>query len=149
MMFAAVVAFACLIYMTIHTKSFFLGLVSILNVSMSIPISLCIYHYVFQVTYFSGIHISVFIIIIGIGSDDVFVFHDCWQNAFTIEAIRDKPVLRLSYAFRQAASTMLVTSLTSAVAFFACAFSAIMPVRSFGIFAAIVVPVCFLITIFV
>jgi len=43
---------------------------------MSIPISLCIYHYVLQITYFSNLHLATLMIIIGIGSDDVFLFHD-------------------------------------------------------------------------
>ena len=42
---------------------------------------------------------------------------------------------------------MLVTSLTSAVAFLSCAFSDVMPIQSFGIFSGIIVPVCFLLTI--
>ena len=42
---------------------------------------------------------------------------------------------------------MLVTSLTSAVAFLSCAFSSVMPIQSFGIYAGIIVPVCFLLTI--
>lgn len=44
---------------------------------------------------------------------------------------------------------MLVTSFTSSVAFLACTVSPIMPIRSFGIFACIVVLNCFFITILV
>ena len=42
---------------------------------------------------------------------------------------------------------MLVTSLTSAIAFIACSFTPIMPLKAFGIFAALIVPTCFLLTI--
>lgn len=147
--FALLVAVCCLLYMTLHMKSFFLGITSILNIFMSIPLSLCIYTYIFQIRYFSAVHIAVVIIIIGIGSDDVFVFHDTWKGAFTIPAIKNRPILRLSYTFRKSASTMIVTSATSAVAFFACYFSPIMPIRAFGMFATIVVIVCFLVTVIV
>jgi len=44
---------------------------------------------------------------------------------------------------------MLVTSLTSAVAFAATTMSKIMPIRSFGIFATIIVPLVYLQTIIV
>jgi len=44
---------------------------------------------------------------------------------------------------------MLVTSLTSAVAFAACTVSDIMPIRAFGYFAAIVVPTVYFQTILV
>jgi hypothetical protein len=45
---------------------------------MSIPITMVLYSKLFGVNYFSSIHIAVLIIIIGIGADDVFVFHDAW-----------------------------------------------------------------------
>ena len=41
---------------------------------------------------------------------------------------------------------MLVTSVTSSVAFAACVSSPIMPIKSFGIFSTIIVLVCFAIT---
>ena len=140
---------ACLLYIVFHTKSLFLASVSLFNVLMSVPISLFIYNRVFQVQYFSSLHISVVIVIIGIGSDDIFVFHDQWQNSLKIKALRDRPIMRLSYAWRNAAVQMLVTSFTSSVAFFACTSSPIMPIRSFGVFSFIIVLNCFLITILV
>jgi predicted RND superfamily exporter protein len=140
---------ACLVYMVFHTRSLFLAVVSLLNILMSLPIAMCIYTYVFKVTYFSSIHISIIIIIIGIGSDDIFVFHDAWKGSFEIRAIRDKPILRLSYCYRVAAKQMLVTSLTSSVAFLSCTLSKLMPIRAFGIFATIVVLICYILTIHV
>jgi len=135
---------ACLGYMIIHTGSFFLSLISLLNIFMSIPVALVIYRYIFQVTYFSSLHLFVVIIIVGIGADDIFVFHDFWKNTFTYKALRDKPILRLSLTFRRATNSMAVTTLTSMVAFSACTTSEVMPLRAFGWFAAIVVPLVFL-----
>lgn len=140
---------ACLFYIIFHTKSLFLATVSLLNVMMTVPISLFIYDKVFKVEYFSSLHVSVLLIIIGIGSDDIFVFHDQWENSLCIKALRDKPIERLSYTWRNASMQMLVTSFTSSAAFFACTFSPIMPIRSFGIFAFIIVLNCFFITIIV
>lgn len=132
--------------MTIHTRSFFLAVASLINIFMSIPIAICIYTYFFKVTYFSSLHLSIIIIIVGIGADDIFVFHDCWQNSFCIGAIKNESILRLSYSYKQASKQMLVTSLTSAVAFLSCTSSKIMPIRSFGIFATLVVLICFITT---
>jgi len=42
---------------------------------------------------------------------------------------------------------MLVTSLTSAIAFYACSFTVIMPLKSFGIFASLIVPMSYILTI--
>ena len=67
---------SAIIYMTIHMKSFFLAFFSIINLFFAIPVTLCIYTYIAGVEYFATIHISVIIVVIGIGADDVFVFHD-------------------------------------------------------------------------
>ena len=69
---------ASILYMTIHMQSLFLAFFSIINLFFAIPVTLCIYTYVFGVHYFSSIHVSVLIVVIGIGADDVFVFHDFW-----------------------------------------------------------------------
>ena len=83
------VLIACITYMSIHMKSLFLAFFSIINLFFGIPISLCIYRYVAGVTYFSVIHIAVIILIVGIGADDVFVFHDFWIGSHKIEYIKD------------------------------------------------------------
>ena len=54
-----------------------------------------------------------------------------------------------AYTFRQASRAMLVTSITSSIAFFSCAMTPIMPLKAFGYFAAILVPICFLVTVLV
>lgn len=143
------VFYACLIYMILHTKSLYFGLISAANITLSIPLSMCIYRYIFGITYFSSIHLSIIIIVIGIGSDDIFVFHDFWQSNFKITALRHASILRLSYTFRMAVKTMFVTSVTSAVMFGSCVWSDIMPIRSFGWFASLVVVLVFLQTLIV
>jgi predicted RND superfamily exporter protein len=81
---------------------------------MSVPISLVVYKLVFGITYFSLLHILVILIILGIGADDIFVFHDAWEASGQIKALRND----LS-TFRKSAKTMLVTSLTTMVSFLA------------------------------
>jgi hypothetical protein len=80
-------------------KSVFLAIVSLSNIIMSIPITMVIYHYVMQINYFSNPHLSVLIIIIGIGADDIFVFHDIWVESFNTYS--DQKV-RLNYTYRRA-----------------------------------------------
>ena len=147
-MVAIVIVFVYL-YMAWYLGSIFLATTSIINIVMSIPITLVIYNYIFFISYFGSTHMSAFIIIIGIGADDIFVFHDFWQTTFSIKAFDNKPLLRVAYTFRQASRAMLVTSLTSSIAFLSCAMTPIMPLKAFGYFATILVPICFLITILV
>ena len=50
----------------------------------------------------------------------------------------------MAFAFRRGVRAITVTSSTTAVAFLANFFSPLMPIRSFGIFAGIIVPINFL-----
>ena len=131
-------------YMCFHMKSIFLALISLSNIMMSIPITMVVYHYVMKITYFSNPHLSIIIVIIGIGADDIIVFHDIWEGVYN-ETKNQKT--RLNYIYHRAQKQMLITSLTSTIAFLSCINSRVMPIQSFGIFAAMVVPLCYLITI--
>lgn len=55
----------------------------------------------------------------------------------------------MSLTWRRAAKTALVTTITTAVAFFANFFSQLMPISSFGIFAAMLIPINYLLVIFI
>lgn len=55
----------------------------------------------------------------------------------------------MAYSFKRSFNAILVTSSTTAIAFLANALSDIRPIRAFGIFAAIIIPVNFLIVIIV
>lgn len=55
----------------------------------------------------------------------------------------------MAYAFKRAFRAIAVTSSTTAVAFLANALSDIRPIRAFGIYAAIIIPVNFFIVILI
>lgn len=56
---------------------------------------------------------------------------------------------RMAYAFRRGVRAMTVTSSTTAVAFFANVFSPIMPIRAFGVFSGVLIPVNFLLVVMI
>ena len=93
---------ASILYMMIHMKSLYLAFFAVINLFFAIPVTLCIYTYVAGVDYFSTIHLSVVIVVIGIGADDVFVFHDFWIGSHKIKLIRHSIKQRLTYTFRKA-----------------------------------------------
>lgn len=55
----------------------------------------------------------------------------------------------MAFAFRRGARAMAVTSSTTAVAFMANIFSTIMPIRGFGIYSGIIVPVNFFLVVMI
>jgi len=86
--------------------------------------------------------------VLGIAADDIFVFVDAWKQSFTYTDHLKNDIERLSYTWRRAARAMAVTSSTTAVAFLANAFSELMPISSFGIYAAAIVPINYFLVIF-
>ena len=56
---------------------------------------------------------------------------------------------RMAYSFRRGVRAMTVTSSTTAVAFFSNAFSPIMPIRSFGIFTGVLIPINFFLVVMI
>ena len=55
----------------------------------------------------------------------------------------------MAYSFRRGVRAMSVTSSTTAVAFFANIFSPLMPIKSFGLFSGVLIPINFLLVIFI
>ena len=96
-------------------------------------------------------HTLVIFIVLGISADNVFVFIDAWRQSARVgnNLLRDSKYKRMAYSFRRASRAIAVTSSTTAAAFFANFFSPIMPIKSFGIFAGIVVLVNYVLTIMV
>jgi predicted RND superfamily exporter protein len=137
------------LYVAFHMGSLFLAASCMLQVVVSIPISLFIFKVVLGIGYLSILHLFVVIMIIGIGADDIFVFHDFWTHTKHIKAIKNRPPLRLAYTLRKAAYAMLTTSATTAVSFLSTCINPIMPVVSFGLFASLVVTLNYIMLIVV
>ena len=82
MKYVGIVVLFCIAYMAFHSGSLFIAFCSLINVAMSIPVAMVLFNLVLRVHYFSSLHIAVLVVIVGIGSDDIFVFHDFWKNTF-------------------------------------------------------------------
>ena len=133
--------------MSFNLNSLILGLLCVLQILFSLPVSAFIIRVIGGVTYFCPLHIFAVIVILGIGADDIFVFADIWAYTKGIKAIRDKMNLRMSYTYRKAGLAMLETSITTMASFIATGMSPIMPIVSFGMFSAIVVCVNYIMII--
>ena len=71
----------------------------------------------------------------GIGADDIFVFADLWKESGNHRGAYRTIAHRLGHVYGHAGKAMLVTSLTTAISFFANVSSGFIGVSTFGIFA--------------
>lgn len=119
----------------------------------SFPISLVIYTYITQVTFYSSLHNLAVFIVLGIAADDIFVVVDAWTQSETLPELYGKDetetrIKRMSYTYRRAWKAIIVTSSTTSIAFFANLSSEIMPIQAFGVYAGILILVNYVIFVF-
>lgn len=97
--------------------------------------------------FFNTLHNLVVFIVLGVAADDVFVMHDAWKQSSNILEYEGNVRKRMSYAWKRATKAMLVTTSTTCLAFLSTALSSIVPIRSFGLYAAIIIPVNYILII--
>lgn len=132
-----------------HLNSSLLSFIGIMIIILSFPTTIMITEGVLQVTFFSNLHSLVVFIVLGIAADDIFVFVDGWRQSANINLFKHDVKRRMAYSFRRAVRAMAVTSSTTSVAFMANYFSPLMPIKAFGIFAGIIIPVNYLLVVMV
>mmetsp|Transcript_9382 Transcript_9382/g.30599 ORF Transcript_9382/g.30599 Transcript_9382/m.30599 type:complete len:569 (-) Transcript_9382:537-2243(-) len=127
------------VWICLHTNSFVVGCVSMLQIIFSLPLAAFFYRVILQIKYLQIMQQLVIFVILGIGADDVFVYTDAWKQSaakFPDEADLQK---RIAFSYSRAFQSIFNTSFTTAVAFLATAISRLPPISSFGIFAALCV----------
>jgi predicted RND superfamily exporter protein len=137
------------LYFIIHLRSIFLAFIGISIILLSFPIAVCITEGIFRVTYFSNLHTLAIFIVLGIAADDIFVFIDAWRQSEKVAPMffRDDKKLRMAYAWRRSVRAMAVTSSTTSVAFISNMFSPLMPIKAFGLFAGVIIPVNYILVV--
>ena len=130
-------------WLRIHTGSTLMALSGIFMIVMSLPFTILIYKKIFNIPYYSEIHSLTLFIVLGVGADDIFVLNDSWKLAkhtypTDITNGRNREVIhrRLLKCYRHTMSTVFNTSFTTSMAFIATGLSPLMPIATFGWFAA-------------
>ncbi|XP_055880253.1 protein dispatched homolog 3-like isoform X1 [Biomphalaria glabrata] len=129
------------IFMLVQTNSLFLTSFSIFSILTSFLGANIVYRVILDYRYFGIFHVLSIFIILGIGADNIFVFNDTWRaTAHEKHASMEE---RLSSCYRRASKSMMITSLTTFVAFVSNAFSPLLLISSFGVFSSVLVVVNF------
>ena len=128
---AMIVVFAI---MWFFLGSFILTFCALFCVIYACGLSYFLYNIVFGMDFFPFLNVLTLVFLVGIGADDAFVYYDIWRQ--TRAANPNANIMQLTLkTLRYSALSMLVTSLTTASAFFAGISSSITAIKCFGIFA--------------
>ena len=127
------------LFMWLQTGSLWLTSWGIFSILSSFNVANFIYRVIFDYKYIGIFHVLSIFIILGIGSDNIFVFMDTWKES--ARAYHHSLENRLSVVYRSAANATFVTSLTTTIAFISNVLSPLLAISSFGLFSAILVTV--------
>ena len=140
----------------IYSSSFFIGLMTLLCIIFTLIITYFVYGRIFDMDFFPFLNMVTLIFIVGIGADDAFVYTSVWKEAKQVYIIDNNKnhiqylVKWTIHTLRHTVLAILVTSLTTATAFFANISSSITTIKCFGLYAgmSIIVNYLLIITLF-
>ena len=142
----AVAAILILVAMWLYSTSLFITVIAVLNIFFALEMTYFLYTFVMEITFFPFMNLLAIVILIGIGFDDIFIYCKVWtlakleKNIGTLEKI-------VSDSLKHALLSMLVTSFTTAGAFYASIVSNITALKCFAIFAGTAVIVNYILMI--
>jgi Patched family len=130
----------------IHTRSILVTVVGLVQIILSIPLAYFFYTFAFGYRSFPILNFIGAFVVFAIGADDVFVAVDKWKNARLDDPTASTPDIAAK-ALPDAAKAMLLTTLTTAFAFFSTAICPVVPIKLFGIFVGILVMAVYILCI--
>eukprot|EP00580_Thalassiosira_gravida_P014932 CAMPEP_0201661984 /NCGR_PEP_ID=MMETSP0494-20130426/4208_1 /ASSEMBLY_ACC=CAM_ASM_000839 /TAXON_ID=420259 /ORGANISM="Thalassiosira gravida, Strain GMp14c1" /LENGTH=1144 /DNA_ID=CAMNT_0048140245 /DNA_START=29 /DNA_END=3463 /DNA_ORIENTATION=+ len=136
-----------IIAMVIHTQSPFLTLMGLFQILLSFPLAYFVYYFIAGLVFFPFLNFIGIFVVFALGADDVFVAVDKWKNArHELPYGTTEQVAAL--ALPDAAYSMLLTSMTTAVAFFGTAICPVGPIVCFAVFCGLLITFDYMMNIF-
>lgn len=122
----------------LHTRSPFLTIMGLMQIIFSFPLSYFFYTMILGFNYFPFLNFIGIFVVFALGAGDVFIAVDKWKNAKFLYPDADTEYIA-AVAFPDAATSMLLTTTTTAVAFFATAICPVAPIKMFAIFCGLLI----------
>mmetsp|Transcript_28927 Transcript_28927/g.55390 ORF Transcript_28927/g.55390 Transcript_28927/m.55390 type:complete len:1169 (-) Transcript_28927:363-3869(-) len=123
------------VYLVYMLDSVFLAATGMLQILLCLFPSLFLYRVICQQSYFGTLNLISVFIVVGVGVDDIFVFHDDWL----LQKGKADVSERFQHTWKRASKAMFSTSLTTMISFFSNAGSNLPAIATFGFFAAMMI----------
>ncbi|XP_076224965.1 protein dispatched [Nomia melanderi] len=122
-----------------YTGSLFLTATTIIAVIFSLGISYALYTLVLHIKFFPFMNLLAIVVAVGIGADDAFIYCKIWEKGKQQKISNNGLVKLVQETMKHAVPSMFVTSLTTAVAFFASVVSNVTAINCFSLFSGMTV----------
>jgi len=135
-----------IVAMVVHTQSPFLTLMGLFQILLSFPLAYFVYYFIAGLVFFPFLNFIGIFVVFALGADDVFVAVDKWKNA-RHELPHGTTEQVAALALPDAAYSMMLTSLTTAVAFFGTAICPVGPIVCFAVFCGLLITLDYMMNI--
>ncbi|KZC07514.1 Protein dispatched [Dufourea novaeangliae] len=122
-----------------YTGSLFLTATTIIAVIFSLGISYAFYTLVLHIKFFPFMNLLAIVVAVGIGADDAFIYCKIWEKGKQQKVSNNGLIKLVQETMKHAVPSMFVTSLTTAVAFFASVVSNVTAINCFSLFSGMTV----------
>lgn len=139
LIYSTLASFVILLLMWVHTRSVFLAVIGFIQVALSFPLAYFVYKIILGFEFFPFLNFLAIFVVMGIGADDVFVLFDKFEQHLHAAPVGTSIEEIACAAIPEASYSMLLTSVTTAGAFFATSIAPISPIRLFAIFMGLMI----------
>ena len=119
-----------MIAIMIHTQSSLTTGIGLLQIILSFPMAFFAYKLVFNLQFFPFLNFMGIFVVFALGAGDIYVAFDKWTNCRKANMTKSTEYVA-AYALPESTSAMFLTTLTTAVAFFATAVCPVAPIKMY------------------
>lgn len=130
----------------IHTQSPLITGLGLLQIVLSFPMGFFFYKLIFGFEYFPFLNFLGVFVVFSLGAGDIYVAFDKWTN-YRKNNITKSTEYVAANALPESLGAMFLTTLTTALAFFATAVCPVAPVKMFAIFCGLLIIFDYILTV--
>eukprot|EP00534_Pseudo-nitzschia_fraudulenta_P000688 CAMPEP_0201118866 /NCGR_PEP_ID=MMETSP0850-20130426/3062_1 /ASSEMBLY_ACC=CAM_ASM_000622 /TAXON_ID=183588 /ORGANISM="Pseudo-nitzschia fraudulenta, Strain WWA7" /LENGTH=1146 /DNA_ID=CAMNT_0047384333 /DNA_START=208 /DNA_END=3648 /DNA_ORIENTATION=+ len=130
----------------LHTQSPLVTALGLLQIVLSFPMGYFTYSLVLGYSYFPFLNFIGVFVVFALGAGDIFVAFDKWTNYRKYNLDKSTEFVA-ALALPEALSAMFLTTLTTALAFFATAVCPVAPIKMFAIFCGLIIIFDYVLTV--
>jgi len=131
----------------LHTQSPLITSLGLLQITLSFPLSYFIYALVLGYEYFPFLNFIGVFVVFALGAGDIFVSYDKWTNYRKNNPSKSTEYIA-ALALPESLGAMFLTTITTALAFFATVVCPVAPIKMFGIFCGLLILLDYVLTVF-
>lgn len=130
----------------LHTQSPLITGLGLLQIILSFPMAFFVYKLILGYDYFPFLNFIGVFVVFALGAGDIYVAFDKWTNYRKNNTTKSTEYVA-AYALPESLSAMFLTTITTALAFFATAVCPVAPIKMFAIFCGLLILLDYLLVV--